>query len=404
VLPWWPLGVCWSLGILLMGMNWWTTAARGATWDVYILTGQSNSLGTTNLENPSGPGSHPADTETAFFWSNVNSSNTGYPPLLYGDSNGLITTLQVQQGDAGVNPSFWGPEMGMARKLWDAGQRDVLVIKASRGGGGNTYWDQEAFESNPNSGHMWGHLRDTVDAGLAAISVGDLFEVKGFIYLQGESNTAAEAAIADVRLGELIENLKSHINFAYPNTADSVHTVIGEIAASGSNANRIQTTQRQIALAAADPKISFVATSDLPLKGDGIHFGRDEKLAIGERFADVFIGVSEQPNGVFGDVNQDGVVATGTANPADDDVTAFVAGWQSVTSGLTNLQKTLAGDLNLSGRTTLADAFILHKALQLQGAAFPLERLNAVPEPTSAMLLIVAAMWVGKCRTGAVPR
>lgn len=371
--------------------------AQAVEFDVYILTGQSNSLGTTGLEAPFQPGTHSADAQTEFFWSNVNSTNTVYPPNLYGDSSGSITTLQMQQGDGGTNPNFWGPEFGMARKMFDAGQSNLLIIKASRGGGGNSFWDKATFDSNNNNGHMWGHLRDTVDAGLAQIDGSDTFEVKGFMYLQGESNNGSQAAAADTRLSDLITNLKTHINTAHPNATDNMHTVVGEIAASSGNANRILTTQKQMDLAAGNPEISFVTTNDLPLKSDGIHFGRDAKLTIGERFADVFIGVSEQPNGVAGDVNQDGTLSTGTGDPLTDDVTKFIEGWQSNTVGLTNLQKTLLGDLNHSGRTTIADAFILHNALQEQGLEFPFKSLN-VPEPGSCGLLSVGGLILCHCK------
>lgn len=380
------------VGVLPLLSGLFATQVLGTDFNVYILTGQSNSLGTTNLETPFDPGTDPTDVQTDFFWSNVSSSNTVYPPVVQGDSGGAISTLQVQEGP------FWGPEFGMARTMFDAGQNDVLIIKASRGGGGNGFWDKTAFDGNNNSGHMWGHLRDSVDAGLGVIGGGDTFEVKGLMYLQGESNNSAEAASADTRLSDLINNLKTHINSTYPNATDNMHTVVGEIAASRSNANRIQTTQLQNALAVGDPDITFVPTSDLPLKSDGIHFGRDAKLTIGDRFADVFIGVSEQPNGVIGDVNQDGVVSSGTGDPLTDDVTKFVAGWQADTVGLTNLQKTLSGDLDLSGKTTLADAFILHGALQAQGLAFPFEALTAVPEPGSCGLMSVGGFILFKCK------
>jgi hypothetical protein len=52
-------------------------------YDVYILTGQSNSLGTTGSgDTLVAPGADAADDETAFFWSNVSSTNTLYPPVL----------------------------------------------------------------------------------------------------------------------------------------------------------------------------------------------------------------------------------------------------------------------------------------------------------------------------------
>jgi hypothetical protein len=273
--------------LLLFG----SASAQAVELDVYILTGQSNSLGTTNLESPSDPGVHPADSDTDFFWANAaggSSSNVAYPAALSSSSGGLITALQVQGGEGG-NPTFWGPEFGFARRLYDVGERDFLVVKASKGGGPNTFWDKSVFDANNNSGHMWGHLRDTVDSALSTvIGNGDSFNVKGFMYLQGESNTSSGAAMAGSMLGDLINNLQTHINSQHPSAADDMFSVIGEIAASTSNANRTLTTQQQMQLASNNNAIEFVPTRDLPLKSDGIHFGRNSKLTIGQRFADVF--------------------------------------------------------------------------------------------------------------------
>ena len=79
-------------------------AASAAEVDVYILTGQSNSLGTTNLETPADPGLHPADSQTDFYWANAaggSSTNVDYPTALSSSSQGLITDLPVQGGEGG---------------------------------------------------------------------------------------------------------------------------------------------------------------------------------------------------------------------------------------------------------------------------------------------------------------
>ena len=92
-----------------------------------------------------------------FFWSNVMDEGSSY-----GDSGGEITELQVQQGDAN-NRCFWGPEFGFAqrlRQLQPASQR-VLIVKASRGGGGSSHWCAD--------GHMRAHVISTVSAALAAL-------------------------------------------------------------------------------------------------------------------------------------------------------------------------------------------------------------------------------------------
>lgn len=262
---------------------------------VYILTGQSNALGTTDLEGSTaaqyGPGVDPADAGTRFFWSNVSTRATAYPPLLSGDSQGTITTLQMQQGE-GPDPAYWGPEFGFARTMAAAGQPNVLIVKVSRGGGGNTTWDKEVFEANPNAGHMWGALRDGVgDALTAAQKAGYRVKVKGLLYLQGESNNAADASASDVRLSSLIASLREYINSRFDNAASDMQTIVGEIAASASNANRALTTAKQQSLANGHSDIAFIQTHDQPLKSDNLHFGRDAKLVIGRRFADAFLSL-----------------------------------------------------------------------------------------------------------------
>ena len=372
-------------------------SAAGQTKQVYILTGQSNSLGTTSLEGATqaewGPGANAADAQTPFFWSNVTPSNSAYPPTLLGDSGAVFKTLEIQQGE-GANTAFWGPEFGFGRRMAEQGQNEIVIIKASRGGGGNSLWDKDVFEQNANSGHMWGHLRDQVDVALGVLDSqpGD-FQIRGLMYLQGESNNASEAQAADTRLESLVNNLTQHIETSFPGTTNDFHTVIGEIAASGSSNSRQTTTTLQTNLAANNNAFSFVATADLPLKSDGVHFGRDAKLTIGERFADSLLAVLQQPNDIQGDVNQDGVLfGDGSGLAEADDVTAFLAGWGSDTTGLTNLDKTKLGDLNLDGATTLVDAFLLHQAFEAQGEAFPFELLSGQRTPEPASMLIAAVV------------
>jgi hypothetical protein len=285
------------LAILLLSRM--AALVHAADLNVYILAGQSNALGTTFGEGSTaaqyGPGADAADANAQFFWSNTDGVNTVYPTTLYGDSAGVITTLKMQQGDSN-NPAFWGPEFGFARTLAAAGQSNVLVIKASRGGGGNTWWDKAAFDANPNSGHMWGALRDTVNAALtAAKNAGNEIHVRGLLYEQGESNSPAEAAIADTRLSDLAANLKQHINTNFGNAAAGMQLVAAEISNSTTNATTITTTARQRLLADARSDVAFIQTHDQPLKSDALHFGRDAKLAIGQRFADAFLDLQSRP-------------------------------------------------------------------------------------------------------------
>lgn len=172
-----------------------SASVRAHQLDVYILTGQSNSLGTTNLEGAGfNPGAHPADAQMDLFWSNVSTASSDPNNIvLYGDSGGAITTLQMQQGDGGANIKFWGPEFGLVRTMFNAGNDDVMVVKLSRGGGDNGFWLLTTV-------HMHNHIMTQLDTALNADqTVGYTFGVNGFLHLQGESNSATEAAATDTR-------------------------------------------------------------------------------------------------------------------------------------------------------------------------------------------------------------
>lgn len=106
---------------------------------------------------------------------------------------------------------------------------------------------------------------------------------------------------------------------------------------------------------------------------------------------DVFID-TDALTGVAGDVNQDGVVDSSDAD-------AFVSGWQSDTRGLTELEMTLLGDLDMDGLTGLRDAFILQRALRSSGLALPLETLAPVPEPGCFVsVCLLGAIGLGNMR------
>ena len=254
------------------------TAALGiadaAHYKVFVLTGQSNSLGTTNgTETDVSPGTDPSDTRTKFFWSNVADATTSL-----GDSGGAFTALQPQQGNYYPGSStHWGPEVGFARTLTRAGVGNIAMIKATRGGGGNTHWSKSA------NGHMYAHVVATVQAASAALANdGHTFDIAGLLYLQGESDTTEEAAIAGTRLKELVDNLRADL----PN-ATNLQAVIGGIAAVGTSRDTVRANHASIA--AANSYIDYFPNLDLQAEvTDGLHFNRAAKLRIGSRFAQAF--------------------------------------------------------------------------------------------------------------------
>ena len=241
---------------------------------LFVLTGQSNSLGTTaGGESDPSPGSDPVDDVAHFFWHNVVDQTTSL-----GDSGGVCTDLQVQQGGYySGSDSHWGAEFGFARTLYRSGVREFGIIKASRGGGGNTYWSKSA------GGHMYALVVDTVNQAVADLAAsGHTSEVVGFLYLQGESDSSAEAAIAGSRLSALITNLREDL----PNAAN-MYAVIGGIAAAGTTRDTVRSQQE--ALAVSDSSVSYFSNLDLQSSlYDNLHFDKLAKLKVGARYAYAF--------------------------------------------------------------------------------------------------------------------
>ena len=214
--------------------------AEATHYKLFILTGQSNSLGTTNGgETDPTSGSDPADQHVPFFWHNVVDAST-----TIGTSGGVFTTLQDQQGGVYAgSATHWGPEMEFARTLYRAGVRNFGVIKASRGGGGNSLWVKP-------TGHMYDHVVATVNAATADLEAnGHTFEVVGLLYLQGESDNSAEAAAAGTRLKALTDNLRADLKDSSTNPiAANMHTVIAGTTAQG-NADDDTTRANHAAIA-----------------------------------------------------------------------------------------------------------------------------------------------------------
>jgi len=261
--------------------------AQATHYKLFILTGQSNSLGTTNggESNPTS-GSDPSDQHVQFFWDNVGSA--GSPPASIGDSSGVFTTLQDQQGGIfGGSATHWGPEIEFARTLYRAGVRDFGVIKASRGGGGNGFWLKGAADD-----HMYDHVLATVNAATADLeSNGHTFEVVGLLYLQGESDSGTEALAAGANLKTLTDNLRVDLKDSGTNLiAANMRTVAAGITYAGTSQDD-DTRASQASIAVSTSYIDYFDNTDLQdrLASDGIHLNKAAKIVVGNRFGQTFL-------------------------------------------------------------------------------------------------------------------
>lgn len=247
--------------------------AEAEHYKLFVLSGQSNSLGTTNAgEADPTSGTDPADSHIPFFWNNIADATHGI-----GTSGGAFTHLKDQQGAYySGSASHWGPEISFGRTLYRGGVRNFGIIKACRGGGGNTFWLKTSTDH-----HMYTHLLNTViDATKALTARGDTFEIVGLLYLQGESDSAAEAEVAGTNFNRLLSNLRVDL----PN-ATRLHGIIGGIAAAGTVRDTVRANQS--AIGATSGSIDFFSNLDLQAKtaSDNLHFNKAAKLTIGERFA-----------------------------------------------------------------------------------------------------------------------
>ncbi len=243
---------------------------------VFVLTGQSNSLGTTAdpAEKDVSPGEDPLDARIPFFWRNRSTRTGDGPSVLYGDSGGKIVSLRIQQGE-GANPFFWGPEIRFGRQLATAGVTPILIVKASRGGGGNGHWLKH--------GEMYLHVVQTVRQALSALPEGTDSEIAALLYVQGESDSAAEAKASGERLRTLTQNLRADLPHA-----EKMKVLVGGIAAAGPTRDIVR--QQQSDLAASDPSFRYIDTLDLrPKLYDQLHFNKSAKLELGRRLAEAWL-------------------------------------------------------------------------------------------------------------------
>ena len=240
---------------------------------VFVLTGQSNSLGTTEdpQESDITPGMDLLDARIPFFWSNRFAPTADPDAPLVGDSVGKIVPLCAQQGRK-ADTIVWGPEISFGRGMAAAGAAPFMIVKASRGGGGNRFWLKGTTDD-----HMYRHVVSTVLQALGALPPTIKFNIAALLYVQGESDDETEAAVAGERLRKLTENLREDLPHA-----TRMMVLVGGIAAPGARRNNVRA--QQAALPVTDPAFLYIDTMDLqPLLYDSLHFNKPAKLEIGRR-------------------------------------------------------------------------------------------------------------------------
>ena len=262
--------------LLIMGLGVLSAAqAAQAKRSVYILTGQSNSLGAVK-GTPAGAELLERYASNARLWNGNMERDTGR----------CFDASPSWQPVAPQLPKYgnlcMGPEYGFAhmmqRRGWHSGSAESLfIIKASLDGGGNSCWLPEAA--------AWKSLSSTVQAALAELKGG--YRVQGLLYLQGESDKEDEITRAPERFLDLHSRLRKEVKKGLS------FAVAGECATWGlreeKDAKGNTTAALMEHMAAKERNVGWVRTRDLTkiTKGDNmaVHYDGKSQLTIGARYA-----------------------------------------------------------------------------------------------------------------------
>lgn len=363
------------LGLLIVGTLFYSRTVHNTSaatipepYSVVVVAGQSNAQGVGGLASQIVPalGSHPADAATLMMYSEsdeqvnqawTESSSSSLVPL---------TSLQLN--------SYFGPEISLARKLWDQGRRNMVVLKVTYGGqrlasvtapatGAVSDWNVNS--SNESYDKLISRYNDMRNIMLAN---GDMFTVDGLYWMQGESDAAkGESQVAyENNLNDLISSLKSDIGM-HPGAQTALAKISTKYCtdnpwslvfsagcpiefcfvpqqpcsnlptALAGNTNVRAALQ---AVADADPSVSIVETEDLPRTSvDWVHITSPGQITLGNRFADATKQFLPQRVEGSSDYDGDGVLnidedTNGNGNLGDDD---------SDSDGIPNYQDSING-------------------------------------------------------------
>lgn len=229
-----------------------------AVLPVYLLAGQSNMVGQGDATQLTSPLSEAQGDIMA--WT---SDAVGFSPLRWGGGN---------------SPTMFGPELSFGRAVADDDPNAHFVIVKYAVNGTNL-----AFDWSP-SGPVWaGFIASLSTAAQRLDSLGIAYEVRGLLWMQGESD-ALDPAMADTYAGNLqafIDNLR--VTLATPQLPVFVGRLRATMPSPFDSALSVRTAQENVA--SLDPNVHIVDTDPLSLWPDEVHYDTAGQIELGQRFA-----------------------------------------------------------------------------------------------------------------------
>ncbi|MEG1552829.1 MAG: sialate O-acetylesterase [Kiritimatiellia bacterium] len=252
------------------------------TLHVYLLTGQSNSLGAIKGNHAEIVRMRPTPSKILFWQENFGSFVRTDPPH-------TPQWEKVRPQKAAHGGVVMGLEYGFAQRLeaqnvWP--MDDIAIIKVSRDGGGNHYW--------MDGGEARTAVMAALNNALTRLPRRYLsIRLEAVLYLQGESDKGEEITAAADRFCDFFEAVKTAFGRLPGADSSNAKAILGENATwfDRDTTEQGKTTRDELkALAERREEIGWVPTRDLTKikTGDqmGVHYDGNAQLTIGQRFAD----------------------------------------------------------------------------------------------------------------------
>lgn len=244
------------------------TPPRGTNFKVFIVAGQSNAIG--NGADASRMGTSTHDKKIKFYYTHDNTTSTGITYLKAQD--GLFMT---RDGNLAIQGIF-GPEIGLGRNLYSKGLRNIYIIKVAQGGTSMyQHW-------NSTNGTLYDkYINQEINKGLQKLrNQGYTYTVKGFFWMQGESDmTALYAPNYENNLRNFITAIRNKFS------NQNLPFIIGR-----ANYPKAPVIPRdvvrnaQVKVSDTVTNVDWVNTDDFTLYDSIVHYDASGELLLGKRF------------------------------------------------------------------------------------------------------------------------
>lgn len=187
----------------------------------------------------------------------------------------------IKHGGKGIEPARTGLDCGLsfARTLLESVPKNVclLIVPTAVGGSSIQQWLADStWHDVKLLSNAWNKIRRAKEVGV----------FKGILWHQGEANSNSEAETEGhaVRLSALADTLRTLIDIK------DLPFVVGELGSFSKNPELFELMNRQLATFTTEDKYAvLIETSDLPHKGDNLHFDGPAQREMGKRFAEAYV-------------------------------------------------------------------------------------------------------------------